>query len=46
TEEAEQSAVLRDGRADVAFVRLPIEADELNVIPLYEEVSVVVTPTT
>ncbi|MGG5174731.1 substrate-binding domain-containing protein [Pseudarthrobacter sp. J1763] len=35
-------AVLRDGSADLSFVRLPIERDGLNVIPLYAEQPVVV----
>lgn len=42
--EADQRAVLTDGRADVAFVRLPILGDNLSVIRLYEEVAVVVVP--
>ncbi|MCU1523968.1 MAG: LysR family transcriptional regulator [Microbacteriaceae bacterium] len=41
---AEQVAVLHDGRADVSFVRLPIEQNELSVIPLYSETPVVVVP--
>jgi hypothetical protein len=40
--ESEQVAVLRDGRAQLAFVRLPIDANGLNVIPLYREVAVAV----
>jgi DNA-binding transcriptional LysR family regulator len=40
--ETEQVAVLLDGTADVCFVRLPIDPDGLNVIPLYREVAVVV----
>lgn len=45
-DDAEQLAVLRDGRADVAFVRLPVdkEREQLHVIPLYEELPVVVAP--
>jgi len=39
TEEAIQS--LRDGRADVALVRMPMDGAGLNVIPLYEELAVV-----
>lgn len=39
---AEQRAVLTDGRASMAFVRLPVERDGLHVIPLYEELSVAV----
>ena len=41
---ADQRAVLTDGRADVAFIRLPIDRDDLSVIRLYEEVTVVVVP--
>jgi DNA-binding transcriptional LysR family regulator len=41
-EEAEQRSVLVNGGADVAFVRLPIDRNDLSVIPLYEEVTVVV----
>lgn len=41
---SEQTDVLHDGRADLALVRLPIERDELHVIPLYEEQQVVVAP--
>ena len=40
---AEAVALLRDGAADVALVRLPV-ADELSVIPLYTEATVVVVP--
>ncbi|ASN53747.1 LysR family substrate-binding domain-containing protein [Sinomonas sp. R1AF57] len=45
-EDGEQLAVLGDGRADVAFVRLPVDKDRegLHVIPLYEELPVVVAP--
>jgi DNA-binding transcriptional LysR family regulator len=42
--ETDQVAVLLDGTADVCFVRLPIDQDGLNVIPLYREVAVVVAP--
>lgn len=38
------AAAVRDGRADMAFVRLPIEREGLSVIPLYEEQPVVVAP--
>lgn len=38
----DQLAVLRDGRASMSFVRLPVEREGLHVIPLYEELSVVV----
>jgi DNA-binding transcriptional LysR family regulator len=43
-DDGEQVAVLRDGRADIAFVRLPVDRDGLHVIPLYEELPVVVAP--
>ena len=33
---------LRDGRCSMCFVRLPVEREGLHVIPLYEEVPVVV----
>ena len=34
---AEQRAALREGGLDAALVRLPIDADGLHVIPLYDE---------
>ncbi|NUP73418.1 MAG: LysR family transcriptional regulator substrate-binding protein, partial [Sinomonas sp.] len=43
-DDAEQLAVIRDGRADIAFVRLPVDREGLHVIPLYEELPVVVAP--
>lgn len=45
-DDAEQLAVLRDGRADIGFVRLPVDKEKegLHVIPLYEELAVVVAP--
>lgn len=43
-DEAEQVSVLHDGRADVSFVRLPIDREGLSVIRLYAEVPVVVVP--
>ena len=43
-QEWEQVSVLEDGRADMAFVRLPVERALLHVIPLYHEVQVVVLP--
>lgn len=46
-EEAEQTAVLYDGRSDMSFVRLPVDPahqEDLHVIPLYTEVPVVVVP--
>jgi DNA-binding transcriptional LysR family regulator len=39
---ADQRRALIDGRVDAALVRLPIDAELLHVIPLYEEVPVVV----
>ncbi|WP_235854991.1 LysR family substrate-binding domain-containing protein [Nonomuraea aridisoli] len=41
---AEAVALLRDGGADAAFVRLPVDRDGLSVIPLYVETTVVVVP--
>lgn len=41
---ADAPASLRDDRADAALLRLPIDRDGLSVIPLYEEVPVVVVP--
>jgi DNA-binding transcriptional LysR family regulator len=40
--EAESVAVLRDGRAELSFVRLPVEREGLSVIRLYGEVAVLV----
>lgn len=37
-------SALRDGTADAAFVRLPVEDPSLSAIPLYEEQPVVVMP--
>ena len=39
-----QVAPVRDGSADMAFIRLPVDRDGLSVIPLYEEQPVVVAP--
>jgi len=39
---ADQRRALRDGEVDAAIVRLPIDKDGLHVIPLYDEVLVVV----
>ncbi|KOG86488.1 LysR family transcriptional regulator, partial [Streptomyces varsoviensis] len=36
--------VLRDGGADAAFVRLPVDGTDLSAIPLYTETTVVVVP--
>jgi DNA-binding transcriptional LysR family regulator len=43
-EEADQSAMLLDGRIDAGFVRLPISESGLRVIPLYAEPRVAVLP--
>ncbi|MFI5086387.1 MAG: LysR family substrate-binding domain-containing protein [Actinomycetales bacterium] len=40
----QQLAVLADGRADLSFVRLPVDKTGLHVIPLYTEIPVVVAP--
>ncbi|WP_426503818.1 LysR family transcriptional regulator [Dactylosporangium sp. McL0621] len=40
----EQSEVLRDGRADVSYVRLPVATDGLRLEPLAAEPRVVVLP--
>lgn len=39
-----QLSVLRDGSADLSFVRLPVDREGLNLIPLYEEQQAVVAP--
>ncbi|MFI5875642.1 LysR family substrate-binding domain-containing protein [Streptomyces sp. NPDC051445] len=41
---AEASEVLRDGAADAAFVRLPVDRTVFSAIPLYTETTVVVVP--
>ncbi|MDQ0579334.1 LysR family substrate-binding domain-containing protein [Streptomyces rishiriensis] len=41
---AEASDVLRDGAADAAFVRLPVDRTVFSAIPLYTETTVVVVP--
>ncbi|MFB8145922.1 LysR substrate-binding domain-containing protein [Microbacterium sp. NPDC056003] len=41
-EVADQRRALVDGEVDAALVRLPIDRDDLHVIPLYDEVPVVV----
>ncbi len=43
-EQADQLADLLAGDADVAFVRLPVEAEGLHAINLWEEVAVAVLP--
>lgn len=42
--ETTQLDAVRDGSANMAFVRLPVDKDGLHVIPLYEELLVVVAP--
>ncbi|MRX44350.1 LysR family substrate-binding domain-containing protein [Agromyces kandeliae] len=42
--EDSQLVEVRAGDADLAFVRLPVDDDELHVIPLWEEVAVAVLP--
>jgi DNA-binding transcriptional LysR family regulator len=42
--EEEQRAALDDAGVDMCFVRLPVDGSRLHVIPLYEEVPVVVVP--
>jgi DNA-binding transcriptional LysR family regulator len=44
TEEADQLDAVRDGRAEMAFVRLPVEREGLHLVPLYEELPVAVLP--
>lgn len=44
TDAASQVSALHEGLADVSFVRLPVERDGLSIIPLYDEVAVVVVP--
>ena len=44
SDDGAQVTVLRDGSADLSFVRLPAEREGLSVIPLYEEQPVVVAP--
>jgi DNA-binding transcriptional LysR family regulator len=41
-EDTDQTAVLRDGRAQMSFVRLPADREGLHLIPLWSEVQVVV----
>ncbi|NMR21646.1 LysR substrate-binding domain-containing protein [Cellulomonas fimi] len=44
TDAAMQVTALHEGLLDVSFVRLPVPAEGLSVIPLYSEVPVVVLP--
>ena len=43
-DEPRQLDAVTAGEADLAFVRLPVDADGLHVIPLWEEVAVAVLP--
>jgi len=40
----EVCGLLRDGGADAALLRLPVDGEDLSAIPLYEETSVVILP--
>ncbi|NML52041.1 LysR family transcriptional regulator [Streptomyces sp. R302] len=40
----EAFGALREGGADAALLRLPVDGEDLSAIPLYEETSVVVVP--
>lgn len=42
--EEDQEQMLRDGSLDMCLVRLPVERDGLHLVPLYDEVAVVVVP--
>ena len=44
SDDGAQLSVLRDGSADLSFVRLPVDQEDLHVIPLYEEQPAVVAP--
>jgi DNA-binding transcriptional LysR family regulator len=44
TSYADQTAVLRDGRADVSIVRLPIDQQGLTIRPLFDEPRVAMLP--
>ncbi|MGW2615382.1 LysR family substrate-binding domain-containing protein [Streptomyces sp. NPDC001500] len=44
TSPAEADALLREGGADAAFVRLPVDRAVFSAIPLYTETTVVVVP--
>jgi DNA-binding transcriptional LysR family regulator len=43
-DEADQVHVLHEGRAQMSFVRLPVDRSGLHLIPLWSEVQVVVLP--
>lgn len=44
TDAASQVSALHAGGADVSFVRLPVDRTGLSIIPLYDEVAVVILP--
>ena len=44
TDDASQVSALHEGLADVSFVRLPVDRTGLSIIPLYDEIPVVVVP--
>jgi DNA-binding transcriptional LysR family regulator len=44
TDADSQVSALHEGLADVSFVRLPIDRTGLSIIPLYDEVAVVIVP--
>ncbi|MHC5797768.1 LysR family substrate-binding domain-containing protein [Lacisediminihabitans sp. FW035] len=44
TDAESQVSALHEGLADVSFVRLPVDRNGLSIIPLYDEVAVVVVP--
>lgn len=44
-EQADQESGIRDGSLDMCLVRLPVDRDGLHLIPLYDEVAVVVVGT-
>ena len=44
TDAASQVSALHEGLADVSFVRLPVDRTGLSIVPLYDEVAVVVVP--
>lgn len=44
TAESDQLAALDGARADMCFVRLPVDREGLSLIPLYREIAVVVVP--
>ncbi|MCU1514195.1 MAG: LysR family transcriptional regulator [Microbacteriaceae bacterium] len=44
TTDDDQLEAVRDSRAHVGFVRLPVEAEGMSLIPLYSEAPVVVVP--